>query len=56
MINKKKTTDIQFMTEVPIDVTVNLEGNQSRSMYDPDEYEEEQKEKNMKKKLNEVRF
>jgi nucleosome binding factor SPN SPT16 subunit len=50
MIGKKKQKDVQFFTEV-IDASLNLEGAR-RSSYDPDEIENEQQEREMKKRLN----
>jgi nucleosome binding factor SPN SPT16 subunit len=50
MIGKKKQKDVQFYTEV-IDSSLNLEGSR-RSSYDPDELDEEQREKEMRKRLN----
>lgn len=50
LIGKKKQKDIQFFTEV-IDSTLNLDG-QRRSHYDPDELDDEQRERELKKKLN----
>lgn len=50
MIGKKKQNDVQFYTEV-IDSSLNLEGTR-RSAYDPDEIDDEQREREMKKRLN----
>jgi nucleosome binding factor SPN SPT16 subunit len=50
MIGKKKQKDVQFYTEV-IDASLNLDGPR-RSAYDPDELDEEQREREMRKKLN----
>ena len=50
MIGKKKHKDIQFYTEV-VDASQNLDGAR-RSNYDPDEIDEEQREREMRKKLN----
>ena len=50
LINKKKHKDVQFYTEV-IDNSLNLDGAK-RSSYDPDELDEEQREKEMRKRLN----
>ena len=50
LIGKKKQKDVQFYTDV-IDASVNLDGAR-RSSYDPDELDEEQREKEMKKRLN----
>ena len=52
MIGKKKHRDIQFYTEV-VDASQNLDGAR-RSMYDPDELEEEQRERMLRKRLNEA--
>lgn len=48
MIGKKKTLDIQFCTEV-MEVSQALD---SRGKYDPDEIEDEQRERQMRAKLN----
>ena len=50
LIGKKKQKDIQFYTEV-IDASLNLD-NQRRSAYDPDELDDEQREREMRRKLN----
>ena len=50
MIGKKKQTDVQFYTTV-IETSMDLDGGR-RSSYDPDEMEEEQREREMKKRLN----
>ena len=50
MIGKKKQKDVQFYTEV-IEASQNLEGAR-RSSFDPDELDEEQREREMRKKLN----
>jgi nucleosome binding factor SPN SPT16 subunit len=52
LIGKKKHKDIQFYTDV-IDASQNLDGAR-RSMYDPDELEEEQRERMLRKRLNEA--
>jgi nucleosome binding factor SPN SPT16 subunit len=52
MIGKKKSHDLQFFTEV-VDASVALD-NARRSMYDPDELDEEQRERHLRKKLNEM--
>mmetsp|Transcript_15989 Transcript_15989/g.64504 ORF Transcript_15989/g.64504 Transcript_15989/m.64504 type:complete len:571 (+) Transcript_15989:474-2186(+) len=52
MIGKKKSHDVQFQTEV-VDASVQLDAGR-RSMYDPDELDEEQKERTLRKKLNEM--
>ncbi|KAB1202091.1 FACT complex subunit SPT16 [Morella rubra] len=50
MVGNKKTKDIQFYVEV-MDVVQTLGGGK-RSAYDPDEIEEEQRERNRKNKIN----
>lgn len=50
LIGKKKQKDVQFYTEV-VDASINMEGSR-RSSYDPDELDEEQREKEMRKRLN----
>lgn len=50
LVNKKKQKDIQFYTEV-IETSLNLEGSR-RSAYDPDELDDEQREREMKRRLN----
>lgn len=50
MVGKKKQKDITFYADV-IEGSLNLEGAR-RSAYDPDELAEEQRERDMKKKLN----
>eukprot|EP00981_Chlorochromonas_danica_P000694 scaffold147_cov164-Ochromonas_danica.AAC.11 len=50
LVNKKKQKDIQFFTEV-IEASLNLEGSR-RSAYDPDEIDDEQREREMKRRLN----
>jgi len=50
MIGKKRHKDVQFYTEA-IESSVNLDGNR-RSHYDPDEMVEEQRELELRKKLN----
>lgn len=52
MVGKKKTHDVQFSTEV-VDASVALDSAR-RSMYDPDELDEEQRERHLRKKLNEM--
>ncbi|KAJ1448969.1 FACT complex subunit-domain-containing protein [Pelagophyceae sp. CCMP2097] len=52
MIGKKKSKDVQFFTEV-VDASVALDAA-SRSMYDPDELDDEQRERQLRKKLNEM--
>ncbi|KAH7571270.1 hypothetical protein ACOSP7_013668 [Xanthoceras sorbifolium] len=50
MVGNKKTKDVQFYVEV-MDVVQTLGGGK-RSAYDPDEIEEEQRERNRKNKIN----
>jgi len=50
IIGKKKLSDVQFYTEV-VEASLNLDGGR-RSSFDPDEMEEEQREREMKKRLN----
>ncbi|KAJ0014903.1 hypothetical protein Pint_21153 [Pistacia integerrima] len=50
MVGNKKTKDVQFYIEV-MDVVQTLGGGK-RSAYDPDEIEEEQREKDRKNKIN----
>ena len=50
MIGKKKHYEIQFFTEV-VDASQNLEGRR-QSSFDPDELEEEQRERKLKATLN----
>ncbi|XRB18595.1 FACT complex subunit [Pseudoscourfieldia marina] len=50
MIGKKKITDVQFYTEV-VEGTVALDGGR-RSMYDPDEIDEERKDRERKNRIN----
>ncbi|CAK9009848.1 FACT complex subunit SPT16 (Facilitates chromatin transcription complex subunit SPT16) (Global transcription factor group C protein 102) [Durusdinium trenchii] len=50
MIGRTKTYDVQFYTEV-VEASAALEGSR-RSTHDPDEMEEERREKILKKKLN----
>ena len=52
MVGKKKSKEIQFYTEV-IDASVALDAGK-RSMYDPDELDDEQRERQLRKKLNEM--
>lgn len=52
LIGKKKQKDVQFMTEV-VEASLNLEGAR-HSAYDPDEIEDEQREREMKKRLNQA--
>eukprot|EP01038_Epipyxis_sp_PR26KG_P005811 gene5811-8017_t len=50
MVGKKKQKDVQFYTEV-IDASLNLD-NTRRAHYDPDELDDEQREREMRKRLN----
>ena len=50
MIGKKKQKDVQFFTEV-VDSSLSLEGAK-RSSYDPDELDDEQKERELRRRLN----
>jgi nucleosome binding factor SPN SPT16 subunit len=50
LIGKKKQKDVQFYTEV-VESSLNLE-NSRRSSYDPDELDDEQREREMRKRLN----
>lgn len=50
MIGKKKQKDVQFYSEV-VDSSMNLEGSK-RYSYDPDELDDEQREREMRKRLN----
>mmetsp|Transcript_2922 Transcript_2922/g.8893 ORF Transcript_2922/g.8893 Transcript_2922/m.8893 type:complete len:574 (-) Transcript_2922:748-2469(-) len=52
IIGRKKTHDVQFFTEV-VDASVALESGKS-AMYDPDEIDEEQRERHLRKKLNDI--
>eukprot|EP00939_MAST-03C_sp_MAST-3C-sp1_P001704 g1704.t1 len=52
LLNKKKTSDVQFYTEV-VERTIALKKSK-RSMYDPDEIDEEQRQRQLKKKLNQL--
>mmetsp|Transcript_35652 Transcript_35652/g.82914 ORF Transcript_35652/g.82914 Transcript_35652/m.82914 type:complete len:405 (+) Transcript_35652:424-1638(+) len=52
MVFKKKQKDIQFYTEV-IDASLQV-SDQRRSMYDPDEMDDEQRERQLRKRLNEA--
>lgn len=49
MVNKKKTQDVQCFTEV-MDSVQTLDAGR-RSMYDPDEIEEEQRERDQRNKV-----
>lgn len=50
MVGKKKTTDVQFYAEV-MDTVQTLDAGR-RSMYDPDEIEEEQRERERRNQIN----
>lgn len=50
LVGKKKQQDIQFFTEA-VEASLNLETNR-RYGFDPDEIEEEQREREMKRRLN----
>lgn len=50
MVGKKKHNDIQFFTEV-VEASQAVD-NARRSMYDPDEFDEENRERQLRKKLN----
>lgn len=50
MVGKKKTNDVQFYTEV-MDSVQTLDAGR-RSMYDPDEIEEEQRERERRNQIN----
>jgi len=52
MVGKKKQKDIQFFTEV-VDASQTVDQGR-RSMYDPDEMDDEQRERQLRKKLNEA--
>ena len=52
MVGKKKQKDIQFFTEV-VDASQTVDMGR-RSMYDPDEMDDEQRERQLRKKLNEA--
>ena len=52
MVGKKKHVDIQFFTEV-MEATQAVD-NARRSMYDPDEMEDEQRERQLRKRLNQA--
>jgi len=52
MIGKKKHIDVQFFTEV-VDASQAVD-NGRRSMYDPDEMDDEQRERQLRKKLNQA--
>lgn len=50
MVGKKKTKDVQFYMEV-MEAVQNLDGGR-RNMYDPDEIEEEQRERDREKRIH----
>jgi nucleosome binding factor SPN SPT16 subunit len=50
MVGKRKHSDIQFFTEV-VDASTAVDGSR-RSMYDPDELDDEQRERQLRKRLN----
>lgn len=50
MVGKKKTNDVQFYTEV-MEVVQAIDGNR-RSAFDPDEIEEEHRERERAQKVN----
>ena len=50
MVGKKKTYDVQVFAEV-MDAVQNLDGGR-RSMYDPDEIEDEQRERERRNRVN----
>lgn len=52
MIGKKKHNDVQFFTEV-VDASQAVD-NARRSMYDPDEMDDEQRERQLRKRLNQA--
>lgn len=52
MIGKKKHNDVQFFTEV-VDASQAVD-NSRRSMYDPDEMDDEQRERQLRKRLNQA--
>lgn len=52
MVGKKKQQDLQFFTEV-IEASQVVDAGK-RSMYDPDEMDDEQRERQLKKRLNEA--
>jgi len=52
LVGKKKTQGVQFFTEV-VDASVALD-NARQSVYDPDEFDEEQRERQLRKRLNEM--
>lgn len=52
MIGKKRHSDVQFFTEV-VDASSAVD-NARRSMYDPDEMDDEQRERQLRKRLNQA--
>ena len=52
MVGKKRQKDVQFFTEV-IDASLQVDGR-NRNLYDPDEVDDEQRERLLRKKLNEA--
>ena len=52
MIGKKKHENVQFFTEV-VEASEQIDGGR-KSMYDPDEMDEEQRQRQLRKKLNEA--
>mmetsp|Transcript_37165 Transcript_37165/g.54687 ORF Transcript_37165/g.54687 Transcript_37165/m.54687 type:complete len:1107 (+) Transcript_37165:226-3546(+) len=52
MVGKKRQKDIQFFTEV-VDASLQVDAGR-RSMYDPDEMDDEQRERILRKKLNQA--
>jgi len=52
MIGSKKHENVQFYTEV-VEASEQVDGNR-RSMYDPDEMDQEQRERQLRKRLNEA--
>ena len=52
MIGKKKQLDVQFFTEV-VDASQAVD-DRRRSMYDPDEMDDEQRERQLRKRLNQA--
>jgi nucleosome binding factor SPN SPT16 subunit len=52
MVGKKKQSDVQFFTEA-VDASQAVD-NSRRSMYDPDEMDDEQRERQLRKRLNQA--
>ncbi|GKY95619.1 hypothetical protein MPSEU_000523200 [Mayamaea pseudoterrestris] len=52
MVGKKRHSDVQFFTEV-VDASSAVD-NSRRSMYDPDEMDDEQRERQLRKRLNQA--